>query len=37
MKKGFPFISALEAVCFSLAISFLSLVLIGSIIVKIIQ
>jgi hypothetical protein len=37
MKKGFPFISVLEAVCYSVAISFLSLVLIGTIIMKIVQ
>jgi hypothetical protein len=37
MKKGFPFISVLEAVCYSLAMGFLFLVLIGSIIIKIAQ
>jgi len=37
MKKGFPFISVLEAVCYSVAISFLSQVLIGTIFIKIVQ
>jgi len=37
MKKGFPFISSLEAVCYSLVMGFLSLVLIGTIFIKIVQ
>ena len=37
MKKGYPFISSLEAICFSLVMGFLSIVLVASILVKVAQ